>query len=319
MNARRDPDRLIHAFLLEGEETMGDQVYDAVRAEIEQTRQRAFIGPWRMPTMNKIVGLGLAAAAVVVAVLIGAQFLGSPSGNVGGPGGDATATPVPEPTPTSEPSAAAPTSSADAFLPEGPFLVWDPLVSDPPFEGAPSVTMTIPASGWAYLDFQALIKGEEVDNLPEVSVIPGSLPPGTGYYVYGDPCQWASTKPETPATTVDEVIAALGAQASRDASEPVDVTVGGYAGKMITLHVPEDADFGECDGRKFASYEGPDVPGMPDGPWQWHQGPGQIDDFWFIDVEGSLVEIRALYRSDTPTELVAEMRTLVESSTFEFP
>ena len=69
MTASRDPDRLIHEFLLEGEEQLQDQVYDAVRAEIEQKRQRAVFGPWRTPTMNKFVTIGLAAAvAVVVAV-----------------------------------------------------------------------------------------------------------------------------------------------------------------------------------------------------------------------------------------------------------
>ena len=51
------------------------------------------------------------------------------------------------------------------------------------------------------------------------------------YYVYGDPCQWSTTMPDSPATTVDEVVAALRAQASRDASAPEDITVDGYAGK----------------------------------------------------------------------------------------
>ena len=59
MTASRDPDRLIGAFLNEGEDQLHDQVYDAVRADIEQKRQRAVIGPWRMPTMNKFVTIGL--------------------------------------------------------------------------------------------------------------------------------------------------------------------------------------------------------------------------------------------------------------------
>jgi hypothetical protein len=175
--------------------------------------------------------------------------------------------------------------------------------------------MTISAPGWIHLpQFSAIEKGEEVDNMPEAAVLPGSLPPGSGFYVSGDPCQWASTKPEAPATTVEEMVAALAAQASRDASEPVDVTMGGYAGKMITLHVPDDADFAACDGGEFVSYTDEDGE-----PWNWHQGPGQIDDFWFVDVEGSIVEIRAMYRPDTPAELVDEMRALIESSAFDFP
>ena len=83
MNAHRDPDRLIHDFVFEGAERLHDRVYDAIRAEIEQRPQRVVIGPWRIPEMNRIVTLGLGAAAVVVALLVGAQLVGSPSGGVG--------------------------------------------------------------------------------------------------------------------------------------------------------------------------------------------------------------------------------------------
>ena len=316
MTASRDPDRLIHHFILEGEDQLQDQVYDAVRASIEQKRQRAFIGPWRTPTMNKIVTIGLGAAAVVVALVVGIQLFGS-AGGLGGLGDE----PSPSPNasgadPTVEPSVAEPTSSADGILPEGPILVFDP-----PTEGAPSITMTISTSGWTYLaDIGALEKGESVANVPEAVVLPESLPAGAGLYVYGDPCQWVSTMPDSPATTVDEIVADLAAQASRNASEPVDVTVGGYAGKMITLHVPDDAVFSECEageqGPEFGTYQ---LEAVQDRPSRYHQGPGQIDDFWIVDVEGSIVIIDAMYRPDTPLETIDEMRALAESATFELP
>ena len=73
-------------------------------------------------------------------------------------------------------------------------------------------------------------------------------------------------------------------------------------------------DFADCDGGEFASYS---IEG--EEPSLCHQGPGQIDEFWVVDVEGSIVEIRASYRPDTPAELVEEMRTIVESATFETP
>lgn len=99
MNARRDPDRLIHDFLMEGQTALADPVYDAVRATIEHKRQRVVFGPWRMPDMNKYVPIGLGAAAVVVALVIGAQLLGPPApGGVGGaPSAEPTATPSPDP------------------------------------------------------------------------------------------------------------------------------------------------------------------------------------------------------------------------------
>jgi hypothetical protein len=85
MTAHRDPDRLIHAFLMEGQTELADPVFDAVRATIERSQQRVVVGPWRMPLMNKFVSLGLGAAAVVVALVAGTRLLGFPdAGGVGG-------------------------------------------------------------------------------------------------------------------------------------------------------------------------------------------------------------------------------------------
>jgi hypothetical protein len=95
MTARRDPDRLIHTFLLEGAEQLQDQAYDAVRAVIDHKRQRAVIGPWRMPTLNKLVPIGLGVAAVVVVLVIGTRLLGPTAS--GGVGGAPTTTPSPPP------------------------------------------------------------------------------------------------------------------------------------------------------------------------------------------------------------------------------
>jgi hypothetical protein len=139
-------------------------------------------------------------------------------------------------------------------------------------------------------------------------------------YVYGDPCHWESTTPATPATTVDELVAALAAQPSRDASDPVDVTVGGYAGKSITLHVPDDIaysaeEFTDCDQGYFGSFGSDAEP----GPARYHQGLGQIDELWILDVGGVLVTIDTAYYARTPAEHVEEMRAIVESATFELP
>lgn len=299
MTASRDPDRMIHAFIGEGEETLDDQVYDAVRAEIEQKRQRAGLGPWRTPVMNKIVTFGLAAAAVVAAVFIGVQLFGSPGGGLG-----SQATPTPEPTEVPTPA-----PSADAFLPVGPFLVAD---AEAP-EGAPRITVTIPASGWTSLpDFGGLTKGAITDGASQAAVLLWAWPVGEEFEVYGDPCQWQSTIPDTPATTVDEIAAALAAQASRDGSDPVDVTVNGYTGKKVTLHVPDDAVFENCAGRTFASYG---VAGAPT-PVRTHQGPGQVDEIWILNVNGAVSIIHVMYGPETPAGLIEEMRTIAESATF---
>jgi hypothetical protein len=314
---RRNPDLseqqvdgLLRSYLREEWHEDANRVASSVLDELDSTPQRRSLwAAWRSSVMNNnIVRVGLAAAAVVVIAIIAINLL--PGTAL--PGGSPSVSPSVEPSEAAPPSE--PASSADAFVPQGPYLVWNPLAAEPPVEDAPSITMTISASGWTYSpQFQALFKGEEVDNMTDATVIAGASPPETAFYVYGDPCEWQSTTPETPVTTADEMVAALAAQADRDASDPVDVTVDGYAGKMITLHVPDNADFADCDGGEFASY------GTEDGLFHWHQGPGQIDDFWFVDVEGSLVDIRASWRPGTPAELVEETRTIVESTTFELP
>ncbi|MEO7295232.1 MAG: hypothetical protein ABIZ57_03730 [Candidatus Limnocylindria bacterium] len=320
MNARRDPDRLIHAFLLEGEEQLHDQVYDVVRAEIEQTQQRAFLGPWRMPIMNRIVGFGLAAAAAVLALLVGAQFLGSSGANVGGPGGDATASPPPEPTPTSEPSAAEPTRTPRVGLPEGPLVISDEEVR---------VTVDIGSPGWTSLSGrEAISKDDDGLDAPEtvgVALIAWAWPAETEFNVYGDPCQWTTTIPETPATTPDEIAAGFAAQSQTDATEPVDVTVGGYAGKAVTVQTPmsyevpnatREEEFGDCDGDAFAFYG---VEGDDTSHERNSQGPGEIDELWILDVDGVIVILDAVYGPAAPAGLVEELRTLAESATFEAP
>jgi len=76
-----------------------DTVLDRVMEQVETRPQRRAGWPeWRIPYMNKIVTIGLAAVAVLVVAVIGSQLLGSPT-NLGG-GGDATPTPQPtSPTP----------------------------------------------------------------------------------------------------------------------------------------------------------------------------------------------------------------------------
>ncbi len=307
MTASRDPDRLIHSFFNEGLDELPDPVYDAVRDRIETTRQRAGIGSWRTSDMIRYLKIGLAAAAAVAIVTIGFQFLGD--SNTGSPGASET----PQPTATLEPTPSPP-ATADAGLPQGPFDLSRPR----PGSDVIPMTVTIPASGWVQLvDFNFLKKGNGVD-LAEALVMPMAYPAGTGFYVPGDPCQSTSTRPDTPVTTVDDLVAALAAQASRDASEPVDVMVGGYAGKSVTLHVPDDAPFDGamfdgCENGFFISYD------TEQSGYLWHHRPGQIDDLWIVDVDGVIVVIDAEYGPDTPAELVEEMRTLAQSVTFGTP
>jgi hypothetical protein len=65
MSAQHDLDRQLNAFLVDGPTSLPDASFDAVRDRTEQTRQRVVLGPWRVPTVSKLVPIGLGAAAVI--------------------------------------------------------------------------------------------------------------------------------------------------------------------------------------------------------------------------------------------------------------
>lgn len=248
--------------------------------------------------MNKFVAIGLGAAAVVAVLLIGSNLLGSAGP---APGAQPTASVAPsESEPSVEPSSA-------AGLPEGPHLLL--------YERLVRIDVTIPAAGWFGEEGGGILVKDDNADPPDGAGMIAFVGP---LYVYGDPCQWSTTTPDTPATTVDELVAALSAQASRDATAPVDVTVGGYAGKSITLHVPDDAaysagEFTDCDQGYFGSWGTDTEP----TPARYHQGPGQIDELWILDVNGVPVIINTGYYAGTPTADVEELRAIVESATFQ--
>jgi hypothetical protein len=297
MNAPHDLDRQLDAFLRDGPTELPDSSFDAVRDRMEQTRQRVVIGPWRMPDMNKIVPIGLGAAAVVVALVVGSQYLRPPA--PGGVGSAASASP----SPTAEPS---PSPSAWTGLPAGPHVILTGQEDDSGRQLSRPLTVTIPAPGWNASMSGVLEKNEDV------------APNGLGmiiftqpeYIVYGDACHWRTTIPETPVTTVDAFVDALSSQGSRDASEPVDITLGGYAGKSITLQVPADVDFTKCDPGHSGSW---DCGGSPCG---YHGSAGAVEVVYVLDVDGLVMAWVTEYYEGAPTELVAELEAIVQSASF---
>ena len=179
------------------------------------------------------------------------------------------------------------------------------------------IVVTIPAAGWFGEQAGGILTKNDV-NAPDgagmiVFAQTNDLLVGLGdLYVYGDPCHWASTKPDAPVTTVDEAVAALSAQAYRDASTPLDVTLDSYSGKRITLHVPEDAVFGDCDEGEFRTLvEGQDAA-------RYAQDPGQFDLLWVLDVSGELVIFDLTHYEGTPESVLDEMASILESATLDY-
>lgn len=313
--------RIVRSWLHEDAHEDADRILNLVLDEIDTTLQRR--ASWwparRFPPMNSnIVRVALVAAAVVIIAVVGFQYLGS--SNIGSPG----ATETPEPTAT--PSASAePSAPADGSLPEGSaHVLWDG--SNGVWDGSGGslgikIRVTIPAAGWFGVAEEGVLKKDDNAHAPNGAALTvfarvNDLLVGLGdVYVYGDSCHWASTKPDTPVTTVDEAIAALSAQPSRDASTPVDVTYGSYAGKYITLHVPDDAVFSDCDEGEFRTLvEGADAA-------RSHEDPGQFDLLTVLDVKGELVVFDVAYyegADGTPSSVLDEMASIVTSAILDY-
>ena len=300
----RDVNRAIRSWLHEDRHEDASRVAGAVLDQVDTIPQRR--ATWwparRTPIMNRIVTIGLGAAAVVAVVVIGTQLFGSPGGGTGGPGDQPSS--IPEvssatPTPTPEPS-----PSVQGGLPEGPHLLLNAEM------GITSLTVTIPGPGWNGDVGGGILFREEngVDDAAGMIVFGNDE-----YRVFADPCRWESTAPIT-VNTVDEFVAALAAQPSRDASEPVDITIDGYTGKAITLQIPDDADYSECDQNTFGTWDCGD-PGSPLA-CGFTDGPDETSVEYILDVEGSLVAWHTDYRAGTPTDVVAELETLVLSARF---
>ena len=131
--------------------------------------------------MNKFVTYGLAAAAVVVAIIVGSNLIGSPTQGPGGPPSD-----------SAEPSEAEPSTapSGQTGVEPGPHIVWD----DAP--GVGSVTLTIP-NGWDLHSTDHYLTATDLNNVG-ILVFAGDLS------VYGDPCRWSPPAGDSSGCRVED-------------------------------------------------------------------------------------------------------------------
>jgi hypothetical protein len=210
------------------------------------------------------------------------------------------------------PSPEAPSPSAASPAPAGSAAVGRPPGRDHVLvnggNGRVQISVTLPATGWFGKQGSGFVEGDH-----------GDPPDGAGliafndgeYLVYADPCHWSSSNPSAPATTVDDVMAALANQASRDASAPQDIVVDGHSGKKMVLHVPRHADLGACDQGTFVTFG---VPG--DDMARSAQGPGQTEEVWAVDVNGRVVLLVAMYFDQAPSAVMDQLRAIVSSTSF---
>jgi hypothetical protein len=132
--------------------------------------------------------------------------------------------------------------------------------------------------------------------------------------VYRHPCQWSGTLYQ-PGPTVNDLAAALVGRPLRNATQPRDVKLDGYAGTYLEWSVPSDADFTKCDADGGTSYFESWI--GPPGSDRYQQAPGQVDRLWILDVRGARVVIDAFSLPSSPSTDIEELVEVVHSIRFE--
>jgi hypothetical protein len=134
-----------------------------------------------------------------------------------------------------------------------------------------------------------------------------------------DPCRWSSTM-TTPGPTVEDLVKALVAQRTRNASAPVEATLAGHTGVYLEWSVPPDMVDGEkCDKwpdngyRDFVSFLG------IGGSERYEQLAGQIDRLWVLNVNGHRLVVDATYSADATDDQKTELHQVRDSLRFDEP
>jgi hypothetical protein len=313
----RHPDELIDAFLDEGRDELPDRIFDAVRGDIHQTRQRVVIGPWREPQMSNLMKIALAAAAVV-AVLFGASRL-LPGGS--GPG---AVQPTPAPSPTASPSAAG--TAGDSAAPSVAVISPGPICDDqnkygPMEPGAYSAaqsanvpvpyTVEVPA-GWALSSGCMVGKHLAPDGGPSKDeVLFGTW---NVTHVFADACGWSEAGVIPAGSTPAELTDALRSQLGHQASETTSVEVDGFAALQTKLTMAHGVDPSTCTDGNFRLWPnaGPDF----SNGFCCNQ-MDSIVDVRIADVNGQRVLVLTGYQPDTSAQDLAELQAIVDSINFE--
>lgn len=291
-----DFDRTARRWLEDGPTVMSDRALQAALDEIHITRQRRAWRPARRVfDMKTSIRLAIGAAAVVVAAVIGINFL--PGGS--GVGGGTAVTPTPSPTPTPTPIPLPLYPQTLLVSEPGTYVAGDPF----PFP----VTIAIPA-GWvgnvggpyaAYLE-----KERGVGNGGAAIALTLSQ------NIYADPCNDRGFLDPQPGPTVDDLASALTGLPGFDVTTPTETNVDGYRGKQLTLTAPDNFD--GCT----LSREGYRV-------WQLPLGailsftPGQRTALWIVDVNGERLVVSSDTFPATTAQELAEVQKILDSIRIE--
>jgi hypothetical protein len=302
MSAERDATRIVRSWLEEGVNVLPDRVLDAVLDQLPATPQRrAGWLAWRHPFMSTTARIVAAAAAIVVLVLVGYQFVFR--SNVGGPNTSPTPSPNTQPTVAVTPS---PTPVAARQLPQaGPLSVGRHSMT---LAGV-RLSMDFPTEGWISNGTFGIQKGDPSSN-PYGSFI--LWPDGAADNVYSDPCTATPLSPPVGPSAADLATAVSTIPGIELVSGPSAVTVGGKPAQHVVITIP--ADIGCAPRDFFLWYGGGDPTG---NNARYASFIGSTVYTWIIDVNNTRVWIDGETDPGADPQAAQEIQQIVDSIQFE--
>jgi hypothetical protein len=314
MTTERDPGtRLVLSWLREEAHENAERVLLRALDVVDTTPQRRPLWPARRsPDMHVSTKLGLAAAAVVVALLAGYQLLprtgssgGTPNATPTAPIGTSSNAPTSTPAITQEPG---PSPVPYSSTPATGLLTPGSIVLDGAFPVA--IAFDVPA-GWSRHG-----GAEGADYVGLAKMRGQNTPAGVSWTlisnVFPDACK-SDAGPADPPTgpTVDDLVTALTTIIGFEATTPTNVTVDGHAGKRFKITATVDPGADGCDDPVWLSLWEP----AGDGPTA--QVPaGTSLEFWIVDVDGTRLVMFAEDYGATADEF-AEAVAIMESVRFQ--
>jgi hypothetical protein len=287
--------RIVRSWLRTEENESADRVLGTVLDQLDTTPQRRAIR-WparRFAHVNATLRLGLVAAAVVAVAVLGLTLVG-PGRDIGGPGLDAppvaSSTPIPTttPIPTATPVPPIPESES---LDGGTYRANASIPVD--------VLVTVP-DGWMGGGDWLLFGPRGFEPPDGMNIRFGSVST-----MFANPLDASDGFIEPPiGPTVEDLVDAMIDHPDWSTSPATDVSIDGYAGKVIRLTIPADI---ELPDDRFLFWRD----GL--GGERWAFEPGQIIDFYVIDVDGQRLVLELFSYPDTPAADLAERQAVIDS------
>ena len=290
MSTDRETTRIVRSWLRTDEYESADRVLDAVLDQLDTTPQRR--ATWwparRLPEMNTFAKFGVAAAAVVVAALLGFNYFISP--NIGDPDLEG-----PSPTPTSAPAEAVQLQSvAGADLEPGLYTLGTGFPVEIAFDLQP---------GWTSCPDGIDPKEQIICRFPGETTPPAAVYLGFTVIdnVVADPCDDTVLLDPPVGPSVDDLVAAISDLEGFEATAAEDVTVDGFPAKRFTITAGP-----EC-GAAWVTPNGA-VNGL---------GADEINDLHVVDINGVRIVIVSAYAVDVDPDELAAVEAVIASLQIE--